>query len=212
MPLEIIGMFVPITVLFVVFYWINRQKSANLLKLLERYAARRGGMIIPSNSFDFPSLEFTHQDFKVSVCPFPSRRHATSGTQIESEIPTGARLISVSPRALVSITGQLAKGKELQIGSPGFDGAFRTRSDDETFVREILSSELQEKFLRLAPFGPSLCLEGGTLTLTLNTIFTDAPTLDAWVRVYLAVLDQIKAQPPQQGQWAQPASAGYPAP
>lgn len=193
-PLEIIGMFAPIIIIFVIAYLLQQRRAVALQKILERQAVKRNGKIEPAEFLLLPTLVFPHQQLMVNVLSYPPRRHSTASTQIETQIPTAdLRAFHISPEGVFTQIGKAITGEDVKIGNNQFDDSFLIKSNNEDFLREIIDAELQQELLNLKQFNLSLSLQEGTLNLTVPVKLNDEQMLERLLKVYLATLDKLLA-------------------
>ena len=192
MPLEILQLFVPITIVFVIAYLLQQRNASALQKILTLQAVKRNGKVEPTEFLLLPTLVFPHQQLTINVCSYPARKYSSASTQIETQLSTAElRSFHISPEGVFTKLGKAITGNDVKFGNPQFDDSFLVKSNNEKFLRKIVDIELQQELLNLKQFNPSLSLQEGTLNLTIPVKFKDEQMLERWLTVYLATLERF---------------------
>jgi len=83
--------------------------------------------------------------------------------------------------------------QDIQIGNQEFDQEYMVKGTDEIFIRQILTTTVQEKLLKLRTYHPMISLEMNELVVKVPKILKNEEAIDLLVDSAVVLIDRLKA-------------------
>ncbi len=193
--------FLLVAVLAVFFYFRRAQK---MRKIFSNQVLKRNGLMRGGSSFS--TLTFTYLECPVTVTAFLGKSsggrtggYSSPYTRVSATINTGDVIRSQGQQMTVyceTWASEIAKkfgSQDIQIGNQEFDQEYMIKGTDEIFIRQILTTTVQEKLLKLRTYHPMISLEMNELVVKVPKILKNEEAIDLLVDSALVLIDRLKA-------------------
>lgn len=131
----------------------------------------------------FDGLGFTIDQYSVSS---GKSSHTYSRVRARAARPVGAGRVSVYDEYALSGLGSLLGLQDVVVGVPAFDARFVVKAERDDDARQVLDPQACHAFLGF-PRALRFTLEAGSVSLSWSNVERDPATLDAAVRLVVAV-------------------------
>jgi hypothetical protein len=153
-------------------------------RLMENQALKRSGTV--TGSFLTPHLNFSYRGIPVIVTSLPGTkyRHARTDATIT--------LTKSAPAAVTITPTPLLGGKDdIQVGFDEFDQAFLIRSEDDAFIRTLMTTGLQTKLVEMKHDKPMVFIHGTSVMVSIPKILKTDEGYDQLFDLTFAVIDRL---------------------
>lgn len=154
MPLYVIILIV--AVVLIIGWQLHQRDRRRVHECLRKQAARLNGKVRPATLFTYPQLYFRYQDVEVLVSAMPGSsghgraRPPTAFAQFYFEIYP-EYVFRIRNKSVQTMIEKMLGLRDLQTGNSRFDDQFVVQSNNEDFIRHLLTSEIQNKLLEFNP-------------------------------------------------------------
>jgi hypothetical protein len=182
-----------ISIIFIIFPLIiafSLWRYRTIKRLMENQAVKRNGTV--TGSFLLPQFKCSYRNLPVTVTSVPGNRYRHAKTEVNITLfkPVPG-MVSIAPESLTSRFGRKLGITEIHLGFDEFDREFLLRSENEPFVRNLLSSALQTKLLEMKYEKPAVSIQGTWLTVTIPKILKTEEAYDQLFDLAFAFVDRI---------------------
>ena len=186
MPLYVIILIV--AVVLIIGWKLHQTDRRRVHECLRKQAARLNGKVRPATLFTYPQLYFRYRDVEVLVSAMSGSggqgraRPPTSFAQFYFEVYP-EYMFRIRNKSVQTMIEKMLGLRDLQTGNSRFDDQFVVQSDDEDFIRRLLTSEIQNKLLEFNPaYGLDISFQKTTLYRDGRLVFgVERPRLDVTI-------------------------------
>lgn len=182
------GLFVIIVITLVLVLSLWRYRV--IRQLMEQQAMKHGGSVV--GSFLLPVLKFPYRDLPVVVTSVPGTKYRPAKTEVNITLKKiAAADLKIMTESLGTRLGKAFGASDVLLNSDEFDREFVIKTQDEAFVRTILTLTLQEKLLGMRQQKPRIILEGTWLAVSVPRVIRTEERYDQLFELAFYITDQV---------------------
>lgn len=182
------GLFVIIVITLVLVLSLWRYRV--IRQLMEQQAMKHGGSVV--GSYLLPVLKFPYRGLPVVVTSVPGTKYRPAKTEVNITLKKiAAADLKIMTESLGTRLGKAFGASDVLLNSDEFDREFVIKTQDETFVRTILTLTLQEKLLGMRQQKPRISLEGTWLAVSVPRVIRTEERYDQLFELAFYITDQV---------------------
>lgn len=182
------GLFVIIVITLVLVLSLWRYRV--IRQLMEQQAMKHGGSVV--GSYLLPVLKFPYRGLPVVVTSVPGTKYRPAKTEVNITLKkVAAADLKIMTESLGTRLGKAFGASDVLLNSDEFDREFVIKTQDETFVRTILTLTLQEKLLGMRQQKPRISLEGTWLAVSVPRVIHTEERYDELFELAFYITDQV---------------------
>jgi len=182
------GLFVIIVITLVLVLSLWRYRV--IRQLMEQQAMKHGGSVV--GSYLLPVLKFPYRGLPVVVTSVPGTKYRPAKTEVNITLKKiAAADLKIMTESLGTRLGKAFGASDVLLNSDEFDREFVIKTQDETFVRTILTLTLQEKLLGMRQQKPRISLEGTWLAVSVPRVIHTEERYDELFELAFYITDQV---------------------
>lgn len=182
------GLFVIIVITLVLVLSLWRYRV--IRQLMEQQAMKHGGSVV--GSFLLPVLKFPYRGLPVVVTSVPGTKYRPAKTEVNITLKKiAAADLKIMTESLGTRLGKAFGASDVLLNSDEFDREFVIKTQDEAFVRTILTLTLQEKLLGMRQQKPRISLEGTWLAVSVPRVIRTEERYDELFELAFYITDQV---------------------
>jgi Protein of unknown function (DUF3137) len=182
------GLFVIIVITLVLVLSLWRYRV--IRQLMEQQAMKHGGSVV--GSYLLPVLKFPYRGLPVVVTSVPGTKYRPAKTEVNITLKkVAAADLKIMTESLGTRLGKAFGASDVLLNSDEFDREFVIKTQDEAFVRTILTLTLQEKLLRMRQQKPRISLEGTWLAVSVPRVIRTEERYDELFELAFYITDQV---------------------
>jgi len=182
----VISMFV----VSIVYLWKEGTRHKDILKkqAIKRNAELTGGFL--SN----PKLKLNYYTDKLEIYTFTHKFGSTTFLEIVFDPPVNLKMKIYKESNLAKV-GKAIGMMDIQFGYDEFDSEVIVKGNDENYIRNIITFEIQQKILFVIKKKNIIInLKNDRLRITIPGLFKDEETTDELINLSLKLVDKIKGR------------------
>jgi hypothetical protein len=177
-------------VIIVVGLSIAYRRSIVIKRIFGSQALKRSGSV--SGGYRRYILTFTHRDHLIAVSIYSGSKYEAAYTRVvtkvqKSELPH----MKIYSETIASEIGKKLGMQDIQIGRSEFDEKFMIKGSDEFFVRNLLTSNIQDKLLTLRSLKPVITLDDNGLVVNVPRVLKTEEAYDLLIDSALVIIDRL---------------------
>ncbi|MCU0850323.1 MAG: DUF3137 domain-containing protein [Candidatus Thermoplasmatota archaeon] len=182
------GLFVIIVITLVLVLSLWRYRV--IRQLMEQQAMKHGGSVV--GSYLLPVLKFPYRGLPVVVTSVPGTKYRPAKTEVNITLKkVAAADLKIMTESLGTRLGKAFGASDVLLNSDEFDREFVIKTQDEAFVRTILTLTLQEKLLRMRQQKPRISLESTWLAVSVPRVIRTEERYDELFELAFYITDQV---------------------
>jgi hypothetical protein len=172
--------------------------TRHLTEAYQRVAYRFRGQVEPATWSRYPRLGFTYEGRTVFVDTFTTGARKNTGyyTRLRIVWPDRALRCELYPHGIFDRLNALFGMRDIEIGSPRFDGTYVISGSDAQGIRGLLTAGVQARVEALRRYRtPDLYVswEGGMLTVRKQEVYRTFEDLQEFILLGLSLFDTAYA-------------------
>ena len=156
---------------------------------------KRNGTVV--GSFLLPVLKFPYHDLPVVVTSVPGTKYRTAKTEVNITLRTLTADLKIMTESLGTRLGKAFGASDVILNSEEFDREFLIKTQDESFIRNLLDFTLQSKLLGMKQEKPRISLEGTWLAVTVPRVINNEERYDQLFDLAFSIVDRIEHLAPK---------------
>ena len=160
-------------------------------RLMQDQALKRNGTVV--GTFLLPHLKFQYGDLPVLVTSVPGSRYQPAKTEVNVTLSRSVPSpVTLYRESISSRMGKFFGAPDMQLGSDEFDREYVIKAEDEQFVKNLLTSSMQNMLLNLKDDKPYIFLNGTWLTLHFPKLLRTEEQYDTLINLATSLADRIR--------------------
>ena len=180
-----------IIVIIVIAIIYSMRRHSNIKRIFESQALKRNGTI--KGRFMNSTLTFSHQDHTVTVSTYPGSKHQSAYTRVVTDVNNPKEhKMKIYGESWASGIGKKLGMQDIQIGTSDFDDRFMIKGNDEYFVVQLLTYNVQDKLLALRKNRPVVSLEHNQFMINVPKVLKAEEEYNLLIDTALLLIDRMK--------------------
>jgi hypothetical protein len=160
-------------------------------RLMQSQAMKRNGTVV--GTFLLPQLKFQYGDLPVLVTSVPGSRYQPAKTEVNITLSRIAPSpVTIYRESVSSRLGKYFGAPDMQLGSDEFDREYVIKAEDAPFVKNLLTTSMQNMLLDLKDQKPYIFLNATWLTIHFPKQLHSDEQYDQLINLATSIADRVR--------------------